>query len=61
MKSGFTRNVKFWVFFNRIETYKKRSTGVNETDLSLRSELTKLEMKLLESQELVYLRGKVSE
>lgn len=36
-----------------------RSTSVDETDLSLRTELTKLEKKLLETQELVEVRGKV--
>ncbi|XP_053383094.1 uncharacterized protein LOC123541349 [Mercenaria mercenaria] len=42
-----------------IETYKKRLASVNETDLSLRNQLTTLENKLMESRELE-LRGKVS-
>ena len=45
---------------NRIASYKKRSLGVSESDLSLRDELTEMEKKLLRSQELVEIRGKVT-
>ena len=48
-------------YIHRISTYKRRSTSVSETDLSLRDELTPLEQKLLQSQELLEMRGKVSQ
>ncbi|KAK3108247.1 hypothetical protein FSP39_004029 [Pinctada imbricata] len=42
----------------RLSTYRKRSQGVDETDLNLRAELTKMEKTLLETQELLEIRGK---
>ncbi|XP_063403047.1 centromere protein F-like [Mytilus trossulus] len=41
-----------------LECYRKRSTSVSETDISLRQQLTTLEKKMLQTQELVELRGK---
>lgn len=50
---------KFSFYFGSLHTYQKRSREADETDLSLREELTKLEKILLKTQELVEVRGKV--
>lgn len=53
-------HAKFFVSLFSLQCYRNRSKGVTETDLSLREKLTKLEKEMLENQELVEIRGKVS-
>lgn len=43
-----------------LQCYRNRPKGVSETDLSLREKLSKFEKEMLENQELVEIRGKVS-
>lgn len=50
----------FFVSLFSLQCYRNRSKGVTETDLYLREKLTKLEKEMLENQELVEIRGKVS-
>ena len=48
------------VFFSRVDAYHNRSTELDEADLALRGDLTDYEKHLVESQDLVEIRGKVS-
>ena len=48
------------VFFFRVDAYHNRSTELDEADLALRGDLTDYEKHLVESQDLVEIRGKVS-
>nr|XP_022330999.1 uncharacterized protein LOC111129143 isoform X1 [Crassostrea virginica] len=41
-----------------LEYYRRRSTSLTDSDMSLRQQLTSLERKMLETQELVEIRGK---
>ena len=47
-------------FFFRVDAYHYRSTELDEADLAIRGDLTDYEKHLVESQDLVQIRGKVS-
>ena len=46
--------------FSSVTEYQSRSTSVDETEASLRAQLTPLEQHLLSSHDLLEIRGKVS-
>jgi hypothetical protein len=56
--SDSTNSEKVVVHF-RVESYKKRIIGVDEVDMEMTRELTEWEKHLLQSQEVVEVRGKV--
>lgn len=49
----------FFCFSNRVKDYVRRQQSVTNVERSMRAELTVLEQKLLESQDLIEVRGKV--
>lgn len=49
----------FSFFQSSLDYYRKRSTSITESDMSLRQQLSTLEKKMLQTQELVEIRGKV--
>lgn len=49
----------FFCFSNRVKDYVRRQQSVTNVERSMRAELTVLEQKLLESQDLLEVRGKV--
>lgn len=49
----------FFCFSNRVKDYVRRQQSVTLVERSMRAELSVLEQKLLESQDLIEVRGKV--
>lgn len=49
----------FFCFSNRVKDYVRRQQSVTNVERSMRAELTVLGQKLLESQDLIEVRGKV--
>lgn len=49
----------FFCFSNRVKDYVRRQQSVTNVERSMRAELSVLEQKLLESQDLIEVRGKV--
>lgn len=49
----------FFCFSNRVKDFVRRQQSVTNVERSMRAELTVLEQKLLESQDLIEVRGKV--
>lgn len=52
-------NAEIFICCFSLEYYKNRSITVSETDLTLRQKLSALEKKMVESQELIEIGGKV--
>lgn len=52
--------MQVFAFLFSLQCYRNRSKEVSATDLSLREQLSKFEKEMLDNQELVEIRGKVS-